>query len=79
MTEIFIKGLHGCSCHSFASWAELNKMERQRFAVGENVKHRCSGEIGTIKKVDEPKYWVIVVFPSGNKSGLMHVSNLIKQ
>ena len=52
-----IKGLNGCSCHPFTSWEECNKAHRQKFKVGDSVKNRCTGSVGTIyNEVDHQGY-----------------------
>lgn len=45
-----IKGLYGCSCHSYSSWEECNKYHKQSFNIGDIVQNRCNGKIGVVEE-----------------------------
>ena len=55
-THTIIIGLYGCSCHPFTSWLECEKLQRQKLKIGQVVKHRCSGKIGTVLKLADHGY-----------------------
>lgn len=43
-----IIGYYGCYCHPFTSWSELDEFDNQQIAIGDSVKHRCTGREGII-------------------------------
>lgn len=55
-TQPFITGYYGCKCHPFLTWEECEKAHRQRFKVGDVVKNRCNGRIGSVTEV-KGQYW----------------------
>lgn len=57
-----ITGLRGCSCHPFASWDECEKYHNQKFKLGDRVKNRHLGTIGTIYEICTDKGYVIVKY-----------------
>lgn len=74
--EPYITGHYGCNCHPFASWKECDKAHKQKFKIGDYVKHRCSSTPGIITEILGRHFYCIQT--NGTRfSGLQHAANLI--
>lgn len=76
-TKPLITGLYGCSCHPFSSWTECYKAHDQRFKIDDKVKHRCTGKIGFVTKIQNCGF-VTVTYGNLPKDRILeHSANLI--
>jgi hypothetical protein len=73
-----ITGLHGCSCHPFQSWEDLDMYMKQRLTGGQLVQIRHTGEKGYVVG-NEGQYYRIDRIPCNVPRDITieHVSNLI--
>ena len=60
--SLFITGLYGCSCHPFKSWEECRLFSNRVFKIGENIRNRHSGKIGTVYELSETKGYLSVKY-----------------
>jgi hypothetical protein len=80
--QSYITGYYGCNCHPFESWTVCKRFHKQKLKIGEPVRHRCTGQLGTISKVESSEgNWYLVKFgtkgvPSDHE--LEHAASLIK-
>ncbi|MEQ8685484.1 MAG: hypothetical protein RIE86_09330 [Imperialibacter sp.] len=75
-TQTKVKGLMGCSCHPYSSWAECERYHKQKFYVGEPVVGRHTGVSGTIHEIQERGYVIVKTGPLQRDLVLYHVANL---
>jgi|ERR1700753_1118891 len=67
----YVTGLYGCSCHPFKDWAEHDRYKKQKFKIGQMVKHRCTMRIGKVNVATDKKGWTGVKYSkyaSGNEN-----------
>ena len=77
--QLFITGLHGCSCHPFKTWEDCKSAHNQKLPVGQKVLHRCKNRVGRVHKIHDQKGFVTVQYgPKPVDLVLEHVANLVK-
>ena len=78
-TEYKITGYYGCDCHPFATWEECKAAYKQKFEVGQKVRHRHKEKEGIIDTVLPDKGFVIVKYGKLQSDRILaHVQQLIK-
>ena len=70
-------GLYTCDCHLFENYEEARKAKNQKLSLNTEVKHRCSGEIGTIDEICGQGYVIVKYGLLPKDKHLEHVQELI--
>lgn len=73
-----VKGLWSCSCHLFGSFDEAKKAARQKFAIGDKVKNRCTKRTGVVHEIGESHYLIVKYGSRACDLHLEHAQELIK-
>ncbi len=72
-------GLWGCYCHPFKTHDEATKAAKQKFEIGDHIKHRCyQGDKGVVYSKESKGYYTVKCGDFAKDIKLMHAQNMVK-
>ena len=78
MSNTFITGLYGCSCHPFSSWSECDKAHKQKLPITTKVTNRHTLRTGNVCEIHDGHFVSVKYGKNKSDQVLEHVAQLIK-
>lgn len=73
------QGIFTCSCHPFETWKDVEKAYKQKFKIGDKVRHRCTQKEGVIIEPNDQEGFVKTKYGKYQRDiHLDHAQELVK-